>query len=155
MPLDARTVIALKHSALALDAHFFLARRFYGLTRPRSARRDGHRRAAKGIVDHLPAELRAGVVGHGQLRPLRAEGGGDLSALSATSAHRTFVALARVIADVGGGGWPESMVRELQACTTPAERNAWAQRWGRFLSGEAQRDRQYRPPLPPMSSKCL
>jgi hypothetical protein len=34
VPLDARAVIALKHSALALDAYFFLARRFYGLTRP-------------------------------------------------------------------------------------------------------------------------
>jgi hypothetical protein len=46
------------------------------------------------------------------------------------------------------------MMRELRGCTTQAERNAWAQKWGRFLSGEALRDQQVRPPppLPPISS---
>ena len=43
---------------------------------------------------------------------------------------RAFVALAHVVADAGGGGWPESMQRELQGCRTPQEKNAWAQKWG-------------------------
>jgi hypothetical protein len=99
----------------------------------------------RGIVDHLPARPRAGIVGHDQLRPLRAARGSDLGA---------FVALAHVLTSTGGGGWPESMMRELRGCTTQAERNAWAQKWGRYLSGEAQRDQQIRPPpsLPPIRS---
>ena len=43
---------------------------------------------------------------------------------------RAFVALAHVVADAGGGGWPEHMPRDLQACRTPQERNAWAEKWG-------------------------
>jgi hypothetical protein len=125
----------------------------------------------RGIVDNLPARSRAGVVGHDQLRPLRAERGSDLgvgfkqfsilatqgqprASTHAVQRSSAFVALARVVADAGSAGWPDSMVRELRACTTPAERNAWDQKWGRYLSGEAQRDKQYRPPppLPPTSS---
>jgi len=34
---------------------------------------------------------------------------------------RAFVALAHAVADTGGGGWPESMTRELQGCATPQE----------------------------------
>ena len=55
---------------------------------------------------------------------------------------RAFVALAHVVADAGGGGWPESMQRELQGCRTPQERNAWAEKWGKVLSGEAQREKR-------------
>ena len=55
---------------------------------------------------------------------------------------RAFVALAHVVADAGGGGWPESMTRELQAVRTPQERNAWAVKWGAYLSGQVQRDRR-------------
>ena len=51
---------------------------------------------------------------------------------------RAFVALAHVVADAGGGGWPEQMTRDLQACRTPQERNAWAEKWGKVLSGEAR-----------------
>ena len=47
-----------------------------------------------------------------------------------------------MVADAGGGGWPESMTRELQACRTPQERNAWAEKWGKVLSGEAQREKR-------------
>lgn len=53
-----------------------------------------------------------------------------------------FHALAHVVADAGGGGWPETMQRELQSCRTPEERNAWAVRWGEVLSGKAERDRR-------------
>jgi hypothetical protein len=58
---------------------------------------------------------------------------------------RAFVALARVVADAGGGGWPESMQRDLQACRTPQERQFWAEKWGGYLSGRAQRDNSSRP----------
>ncbi len=61
---------------------------------------------------------------------------------------RAFVALAHVVADAGGGGWPEQMTRDLQACRTPQERNAWAEKWGRVLSGEAQRDKRSSPERP-------
>ena len=64
---------------------------------------------------------------------------------------RAFVALAHVVADAGGGGWPEQMTRDLQACRTPQERNAWAEKWGGFSagrrsarSGERRSDRQPR-----------
>lgn len=50
---------------------------------------------------------------------------------------RAFAALARVVSDAGGG-WPDSMRRELQACRTAQERQAWAEKWGGYLSGEAQ-----------------
>jgi hypothetical protein len=49
-----------------------------------------------------------------------------------------------VVADAGGGGWLEQMTRDLRACRTPQERNAWEQKWGGYLSGQAQRD--IRPP---------
>ncbi len=62
---------------------------------------------------------------------------------------RAFVALAHVVADAGGGGWPESMQRELQGCRTPEERNAWAQKWGGYLSGQAQREKRGAPERPP------
>jgi len=55
---------------------------------------------------------------------------------------RAFAALAHVVADAGGGGWPESMTRELQGCATPQERQAWAVKWGAVLSGQAERDRR-------------
>jgi hypothetical protein len=61
---------------------------------------------------------------------------------------RAFVALAHVVADAGGGGWPESMTRDLQACRTPQERNAWEQKWGGYLSGQAQRDKCGAPERP-------
>lgn len=55
---------------------------------------------------------------------------------------RAFVALAHVVAEAGGGGWPETMRRELEFCRTPQERNAWAEKWGTVLSGQAERDRR-------------
>jgi hypothetical protein len=61
---------------------------------------------------------------------------------------RAFVALAHVMADAGGGGWPESMTRELHAVRTPQERNAWAVKWGAYLSGQAQRDKRGAPERP-------
>ncbi len=61
---------------------------------------------------------------------------------------RAFTALAHVVADAGGGGWPESMTRELQACQSPQERNAWAVKWGLYLSGQAQRDKRGAPERP-------
>jgi hypothetical protein len=49
----------------------------------------------------------------------------------------------------GGGidaGWPDAMKRELAAAKTPAERLAWASRWGAVLSGQvADVQRVYRP----------
>jgi hypothetical protein len=61
---------------------------------------------------------------------------------------RAFVALAHVVADAGGGGWPEQMTRDLRACRTPQERNAWEQKWGGYLSGQAQRDKRGAPERP-------
>jgi hypothetical protein len=61
---------------------------------------------------------------------------------------RAFVALAHVVADAGGGGWPEQMTRDLQACRTPQERNTWAQKWGGYLSGQAQREKRGAPERP-------
>jgi hypothetical protein len=61
---------------------------------------------------------------------------------------RAFVALAHVVADAGGGGWPEQMTRDLQACRTPQERNAWAEKWGVVLSGQAERERRGAPERP-------
>jgi hypothetical protein len=60
---------------------------------------------------------------------------------------RAFVALAHVVADAGGG-WPEQMTRDLQACRTPQEKNAWAEKWGKVLSGQAQRERRGAPERP-------
>ena len=61
---------------------------------------------------------------------------------------RAFVALAHVVAAAGGGGWPETMTRELHAVRTPQERNAWAVKWGAYLSGQAQRDKRGAPQRP-------
>ena len=61
---------------------------------------------------------------------------------------RAFVALAHVVAAAGGGGWPDSMTRELQGCRTPQQRNAWAVKWGAYLSGQAQRDKRGAPERP-------
>jgi hypothetical protein len=62
---------------------------------------------------------------------------------------RAFAALAHVLAHAGdGGGWPEGMRLELQACKTPADKNAWAQKWGSVLNGQAERDRRGRPERP-------
>ena len=61
---------------------------------------------------------------------------------------RAFVALAHVVADAGGGGWPEQMTRDLQACRTPQERNAWAEKWGKVLNGEAEREKRGVPERP-------
>jgi hypothetical protein len=61
---------------------------------------------------------------------------------------RAFVALAHVVAEAGGGGWPETMQRELQACRTPQERQAWAEKWGEVLSGRAERNRHAAPERP-------
>jgi hypothetical protein len=61
---------------------------------------------------------------------------------------RAFTALAHVVADAGGGGWPESMTRELQTCATPQERNAWAVKWGAYLSGQVERDKRGAPERP-------
>lgn len=41
--------------------------------------------------------------------------------------------------------WPETMRRELQACRTPGERYAWAERWARVLNGEAHLAARKRP----------
>ena len=64
---------------------------------------------------------------------------------------RAFVALAHVVADAGGGGWPESMQRELQGCATPQEKNAWAVKWGAYLSGQVERDKRGAPERPQAS----
>jgi hypothetical protein len=61
---------------------------------------------------------------------------------------RAFVALAHVVADASGGGWPETMKRELHAVRTPQERQIWAVKWGAYLSGQAQRDRRGMPQRP-------
>ena len=66
---------------------------------------------------------------------------------------RAFVALAHVVADAGGGGWPEQMTRDLRACRTPQERNAWEQKWGGYLSGQAQREKRGAPERPRGSSR--
>lgn len=56
---------------------------------------------------------------------------------------RAFVALAHVVADAGGGGWPEAMQRELQFSRTPQERSAWVEKWREVLGGgQAERDRR-------------
>ena len=109
-------------------------------------------------ADGLSARSRAGLGGDDGLRLLRSEGvrlglGLDGQAAQAATSRaavvdasasfgveqgRAFVALAHVVADAGGGGWPESMQRELQGCRTPQERNAWAQKWGGYLSGQAR-----------------
>ena len=64
-----------------------------------------------------------------------------------------FVALAHVVADAGGGGWPEQMTRDLRACRTPQERNAWEQKWGGYLSGQPQREKWGAPERPPPRGK--
>ncbi len=61
---------------------------------------------------------------------------------------RAFVALAHVVADAGGGGWPDSMQRELQGCRTPQEKNAWAVKWGAYLSGQVEREKRGAPERP-------
>ena len=66
-----------------------------------------------------------------------------------TQQGRAFVALAHVVADAGGGGWPESMQRELQGCRTPQEKNAWAVKWGAYLSGQVEREKRGAPERPP------
>ena len=66
---------------------------------------------------------------------------------------KAFVALAHVVADAGGGGWPEQMTRDLQACRTPQEKNAWAEKWGRVLSGEVEREKRGEPERPPPRGK--
>ncbi len=66
---------------------------------------------------------------------------------------RAFVALAHVVADTGGGGWPESMQRELQGCKTPQEKNAWAVKWGAYLSGQVEREKRGAPERPPPRGK--
>ncbi len=66
---------------------------------------------------------------------------------------RAFVALAHVVADAGGGGWPESMQRELQGCKTPQEKNAWAVKWGAYLSGQVEREKRGAPERPPPRGK--
>ncbi len=65
-----------------------------------------------------------------------------------------FVALAHVVADAGGGGWPESMTRELQGCATPQERNAWAVKWGAYLSGQVEREKRGAPERPRGSGRA-
>ncbi len=69
-------------------------------------------------------------------------------AAQAEQQGRAFDAMAHVVADAGGGGWPEPMRRDLQACKTPAERQAWAEKWGYVLSGQAERDKRGRPERP-------
>jgi hypothetical protein len=61
---------------------------------------------------------------------------------------RAFVALEHVVADAGGGGWPEQMKRDLRTCRTPQERSAWAEKWGRVISGQAERERRGAPERP-------
>ena len=63
---------------------------------------------------------------------------------------RAFVALAHVVADAGGGGWPEQHDSAIcKACRTPQERNAWAQKWGGYLSGQVEREKRGAPERPP------
>ena len=61
---------------------------------------------------------------------------------------RAFVALAHVVADASGGGWPDTMTRELHAVRTPQERQIWAVKWGAYLSGQVERDRRGPPQRP-------
>jgi len=49
-------------------------------------------------------------------------------------------------------GWPESMTRELQACMTDADRNAWRSKWGAYLSGQVQAEAMRRWPQPNVPS---
>jgi hypothetical protein len=87
-------------------------------------------------ADGLLARSRAGAGRYDPLRSLRGEG----QSLSARAAS-------------GGGfdsAWPDAMKRELAAAKTPADRLAWASRWGAVLSGQvADVQRVYRPPLRP------
>jgi hypothetical protein len=82
-----------------------------------------------------------------------ARGLGAEPAASAEQQGGAFVALAHVVADAGGGGWPEQMTRDLRACRTPQERNAWEQKWGGYLSGQAQREKRGAPERPPPRGK--
>jgi hypothetical protein len=77
-----------------------------------------------------PPKLGLAAVKHAQQLAARAA--------QAEQQGRAFVALAHVVADTGGG-WPEAMQRELHACKTPQDRQAWEARWGGYLGGEAQR----------------
>lgn len=81
-----------------------------------------------------PAKHRPGLAAVKHAQALAAE-----RSARAEQQGRAFVALARVVAVAGGGGWPESMQRELQACFTIEERLAWSVKWGAYLSGQAQR----------------
>lgn len=61
---------------------------------------------------------------------------------------RGFRGHGRALFDPASDTWPESMRRELTACHTPADRQAWAIKWGAFLNGQAQRDRRVQRPTP-------
>jgi len=96
---------------------------------------DAHRHGGRD-GDGLSARSRAGAGRYDPLRSLRGEG----QSLSARAAS-------------GGGvdsAWPDAMKRELAAAKTPADRLAWASRWGAVLSGQvADVQRVYRTPLRP------
>jgi hypothetical protein len=123
---------------------------------PSSAKkwRGRHRRGGDGWRRHTPHRWRStrskarklglAAVKHQQQQAERIEQQG-----------RAFVALAHVVADTGGGGFPEQMTRDLQACRTPQERQAWAVLWGRYLSGQAQRERRGAPERPAASGAAV
>jgi hypothetical protein len=94
-----------------------------------------------GLADFAGAGFRAFAAKEAHRQPAE-------RAASAEQQGRAFAALAHVVADAGGGGWPESMTRELQGCATPQERQAWAVKWGAYLSGQVERDRRGPPQRP-------
>jgi hypothetical protein len=117
-----------------------------GLRQVRAEARTGELRSTtandRGLADFAGAGFRAFAAAHA-LRGQKAA-----PAARAAQPMAAFVALAHVVADAGGGGWPESMTRELQGCATPQERQAWAVKWGAYLSGQVERDRRGPPQRP-------
>jgi hypothetical protein len=117
-----------------------------GLRQVRAEARTGELRSTtandRGIADFAGAGFRAFAATQEAHRHEAAP------AASAEQQGRAFAALAHVVADAGGGGWPETMTRELQGCRTPQERNSWSVKWGAYLSGQAQRDKRGPPQRP-------
>ncbi len=117
-----------------------------GLRQVRTEARTGELRSTtahdRGLVGFAGAGFRAFAAAHA------ARGQEAEPAARAAQPIAAFIALAHVVADAGGGGWPETMTRELQGCKTPQERQAWAVKWGAYLSGQAQRDKRGAPERP-------
>ncbi len=117
-----------------------------GVRQVRAEARTGDLRSTttddRGRASFAGAGFRAFAAAH------EARGQKTETAARAAQPIAAFVALAHVVADVGGGGWPESMTRELQGCATPQERQAWAVKWGAYLSGQVERDKRGAPERP-------